>query len=399
MFENIVGQTSVTSRLAGEVRSKVVAPALLFTGPDFTGKGTTALELARALTCTGGNDAVPWSCRCHSCVQQRYLTHPETLLLGGRAFVQEIRTAGAALLRENRTPLRFLFTRAVRKLARRYDHVLWEEDEQTLSKVESILLQLDDALSPLEPDAEGAVDAKAVSSVIDVCRKLVAVRNLDAVPVDVIRRLSVWSHIAFTGPAKVAIIERIDRLQESARNALLKTLEEPPAGVYFILTARRRGSVMATITSRARHYEFEQRPPQEAAEVIERIFRDRPDGVSDLRGYFLGEVGASLRAAAEAIWSSVSSGGSLDAESADAIAAASKEVGAPVAYRRLSEELIAAAHASIRRDPGSAATIRRAAAWRALVAERLERVETYRIDPATALESLCHAAREQRLLA
>jgi DNA polymerase-3 subunit delta' len=52
--------------------------------------------------------------------------------------------------------------------------------------------------------------------------------------------------------AKIAVIAPAERMQVPAANALLKTLEEPPAGTYIILVADLIGRLPATILSRCR---------------------------------------------------------------------------------------------------------------------------------------------------
>ncbi|MDR1436246.1 MAG: hypothetical protein LBI39_03520, partial [Puniceicoccales bacterium] len=52
------------------------------------------------------------------------------------------------------------------------------------------------------------------------------------------------------GGRRVALIHGADRLHQSAANAMLKTLEEPPDGAFFLLSARRRCDVLGTIASR-----------------------------------------------------------------------------------------------------------------------------------------------------
>ena len=52
------------------------------------------------------------------------------------------------------------------------------------------------------------------------------------------------------GGARVAILERADRLSEDAQTALLKTLEEPPAGVTIILCADDEDRLLPTVRSR-----------------------------------------------------------------------------------------------------------------------------------------------------
>ncbi|MFL5675531.1 MAG: AAA family ATPase [Chloroflexota bacterium] len=52
------------------------------------------------------------------------------------------------------------------------------------------------------------------------------------------------------GGARVAIIEAADRMNEDAQSALLKTLEEPPAGVTIILCADAEARLLPTVRSR-----------------------------------------------------------------------------------------------------------------------------------------------------
>ena len=52
------------------------------------------------------------------------------------------------------------------------------------------------------------------------------------------------------GGARVALVERADRLNEDAQSALLKILEEPPAGVTIVLCADREDLLLPTVRSR-----------------------------------------------------------------------------------------------------------------------------------------------------
>ena len=52
------------------------------------------------------------------------------------------------------------------------------------------------------------------------------------------------------GGARVAVIEGADRMNEDAQSALLKTLEEPPAGITIILCADQEGRLLPTVRSR-----------------------------------------------------------------------------------------------------------------------------------------------------
>ncbi len=75
--------------------------------------------------------------------------------------------------------------------------------------------------------------------------------------VDNIRELREKAMIAPTkGQYKVYIIDEIHMLSKSAFNALLKTLEEPPKNVVFIMATTDLRKVPDTITSRAQVYNF-----------------------------------------------------------------------------------------------------------------------------------------------
>lgn len=79
----------------------------------------------------------------------------------------------------------------------------------------------------------------------------------DSISVDDIREIQ--QRVNETGdlPHRVCIIRGIERMQDGAANAFLKTLEEPPAGRVFILTSDAPSDVLTTITSRSRVMRFE----------------------------------------------------------------------------------------------------------------------------------------------
>jgi DNA polymerase-3 subunit gamma/tau len=60
----------------------------------------------------------------------------------------------------------------------------------------------------------------------------------------------------FRGQFRVYIIDEVHMLSNSAFNALLKTLEEPPAHVVFIFATTEIHKIPATILSRCQHYNF-----------------------------------------------------------------------------------------------------------------------------------------------
>lgn len=73
----------------------------------------------------------------------------------------------------------------------------------------------------------------------------------EKVGINDIRQLEqqMWQTAVFDKP-KIAFISGMDLLSIAAQNALLKTLEEPPSNVYFILSVDNISRVLATIMSR-----------------------------------------------------------------------------------------------------------------------------------------------------
>ena len=100
-------------------------------------------------------------------------------------------------------------------------------------------------------------------------------------------RVSYWTHNTSPGRNKVVILEGAEKMLEGSRNALLKTLEEPAPGCYFILIATNKGAVIPTILSRSRSYFFPERTVQETQEVLTKIFREDPGDYHGLKEYFL----------------------------------------------------------------------------------------------------------------
>ncbi len=81
--------------------------------------------------------------------------------------------------------------------------------------------------------------------------------------IDNVRELREKAAIAPTkGKYKIYIIDEVHMLTKEAFNALLKTLEEPPAHVIFIMATTDAYKVPVTITSRAQTYTFKLASPQ-----------------------------------------------------------------------------------------------------------------------------------------
>ena len=85
---------------------------------------------------------------------------------------------------------------------------------------------------------------------------------------------------------KVYIIDEVHMLSTGAFNALLKTLEEPPAHAIFLLATTEVHKIPDTILSRTQHFDLKQIPTPEMKVHLERILHEQQipfeQGVSDL---------------------------------------------------------------------------------------------------------------------
>jgi DNA polymerase-3 subunit gamma/tau len=114
----------------------------------------------------------------------------------------------------------------------------------------------------------------------DSCREISAGTSLDVLEIDAasnrgIDQIRELREMVRYAPAssryKVVILDEAHQLTDEASNALLKTLEEPPERVIFILATTRAEDLVETIKSRAQLFQFRSLTFQEIAAAIERI--------------------------------------------------------------------------------------------------------------------------------
>ena len=111
------------------------------------------------------------------------------------------------------------------------------------------------------PDGAGGEPCNAC----DICRSVTEGRALDVIEIDAasnrgideIRSLREKANYAPSlARYKVYIIDEVHMLTEAACNALLKTLEEPPPHVIFVLATTEAHKVLPTIVSRCQRFNF-----------------------------------------------------------------------------------------------------------------------------------------------
>lgn len=117
----------------------------------------------------------------------------------------------------------------------------------------------------------------------EVCRELLKPTNMDIVEidgasnnrVDEIRDLRERvNYLPSVGKYKVYIIDEVHMLTDSAYNALLKTLEEPPRHVVFILCTTEVQKMPATILSRCMRFDFKLVGINDLIDLMSKILDD-----------------------------------------------------------------------------------------------------------------------------
>jgi DNA polymerase-3 subunit delta' len=243
-LKDVVGQQRVKDTLKRDIENGRVAHAYLFCGDEGVGKFAAALAFARALLCTGGG-AAPCG-RCESCRQVDNHTHPDFHCALPVCLAKEHRGSDGQSLNEKG----------------------WEFLDETCRKRVADPYVADEAA------------------------------GIPLIPVEWIREIN---HAIQRGAVKsgftVALICDIDLLNRESANAMLKTLEEPPADTLIICTTRRPFAVLPTLVSRCRIVRFGYIAPSDiAAACAARLGTPADDErIAEAARYAEGSLGRALR--------------------------------------------------------------------------------------------------------
>lgn len=112
------------------------------------------------------------------------------------------------------------------------------------------------------------------------CREIAEGKSLDVIEIDAASHTGVndireiienIKYLPASGKYKIYIIDEAHMLSQSAFNALLKTLEEPPPRVLFILATTEVHKIPVTILSRCQRYDFKKVPVEKIKENLASI--------------------------------------------------------------------------------------------------------------------------------
>lgn len=123
------------------------------------------------------------------------------------------------------------------------------------------------------------------------CTEITNGRNIDVIEIDAAShtgvdnvRENIIENAQFKptkSPFKVFIIDEVHMLSTSAFNALLKTLEEPPSHVIFILATTENHKLPATILSRCQRFNFNKIPTDKMIKRLKTLAKSEEVDVDD----------------------------------------------------------------------------------------------------------------------
>jgi DNA polymerase-3 subunit delta' len=132
------------------------------------------------------------------------------------------------------------------------------------------------------------------------------------ITVDQVRGLQrLFSNVPSLSNRRIVLIDSVDDMERGAANALLKNLEEPPAGTVFLLVSHAPSRLLPTIRSRCRMLRFQPLPDESVRTILKRQLPEAdeeeiaallamgegsPGRALDFAGLGLADMEAGLRA-------------------------------------------------------------------------------------------------------
>ena len=220
-FKDIIGQQDVIERLVKDAQAGTVPHALLFCGPEGTGKLQTAIAFARYLLCRDKGNGTDSCGKCPACVKMDKLVHPD---------------------------LHFVFP--VINKSKSSERSTVSDDEITTWRecvLDKQYFGFEEWLSAID------ADNKQASIFVTESEQILSKLSLKSVE----------------GGYKIMIIWHAEKMNQQCANSLLKLLEEPPAGTVFILTTDAPEQMLETILSRTQRIDFRHIPEQVIAEKLQ----------------------------------------------------------------------------------------------------------------------------------
>ena len=135
------------------------------------------------------------------------------------------------------------------------------------------------ALNCIGPDGQGGPTIDPCG-ICDPCRSIAEGRHMDVIEMDAASHTGVDDvreiidasrYAAVSARYKIYIVDEVHMLSKNAFNALLKTLEEPPAHVKFLFATTEVNKVPITVLSRCQRFDLRRIPAEKLAEHFARV--------------------------------------------------------------------------------------------------------------------------------
>jgi DNA polymerase-3 subunit gamma/tau len=169
------------------------------------------------------------------------------------------------------------------------------------------------AVNCLDPDP-----GKRPCGVCEFCKAVNEGLFLDLIEIDAASNTSVddvrdlrdkINYLPNQGQYKVYIIDEVHMLSTAAFNALLKTLEEPPAHAIFILATTEVHKIPATVMSRCQRHEFRRIPVTEIVNQLKKLAQDEEIEVDEEALYVIARQSTGAMRDAISLLDQLASGG------------------------------------------------------------------------------------------
>jgi DNA polymerase-3 subunit gamma/tau len=295
MFEQLSAfQPALAEQMSRQIQENSFAQVNLFGGERYSLRMSFALECARVLSCRkeGRQD-----CDCESCRRFSTLSVPNLLIISQRDHESVIETSLTTFARLYNDFSKNLVIRTVRILLLQY-HPALKAVNQSQNAVFDAASVLNELLIDFSNLAQ--FDAKTAKRWADDIRSSLkilyaAARKNTTITINQVRDVDQWINQTSMGESKrFIILEAMEETNISARNSLLKMLEEPPSDVYFFLISSFPNRIMQTILSRVRRYAF---PPlhKDSVACFLQPFYLHERSYEDLQHFFLQEGGMDVQ--------------------------------------------------------------------------------------------------------
>lgn len=271
MFGVVKGQDIAVKMLTRELANDALPQALLFHGPEGSGKFLTALELARVVNCAKeGRDG----CDCASCRGITNLSTKNVFFICKSSLMNTFELWRSRGAHAGNLPW---FLRDVKRLSLGiFEAERYRKDYEFL---EESLRSLGAAVSKTKA---GDAQRLPIDKILECVFSLLDTQKTPIISVDKVRELQrfLWMKSG-EGRCKVVLVDGAEHMSEEAQNSFLKISEDTPPDSIIIITAARKDLLKETIQSRFRTYRFRALSSEARDAILKERFAPFAGGLSN----------------------------------------------------------------------------------------------------------------------